>query len=162
MATLKDTMATELESRQVPSIELRRFSSAHHSPAESDNVVQSSLVADSTAPDGNYGWVVVFGCSIIAFWFVGTSYSWGIIQAALVKQHLSSASTLSFVGSLAVSFNSTLAIINARVIRKLGARSMGLLGVALLGLGGILSGFLTDRLGGLFVTVGIIMGTGTR
>ena len=159
MATLNETTVLELESRQAPSIGSRRI---NPSPAESDNVVQSSLLADSTAPDGNYGWVVVFGCSVIAFWFVGTSYSWGIIQAALVKQHLSSTSTLSFVGSLAVSFNSTLAIINARVIRKVGARSMGLLGVALLGLGAILSGFLTHRLGGLFVTVGVIMGTGTR
>jgi hypothetical protein len=161
MVSSNDTTAIELEARQEPSIGLRRVLTANPS-AESDNVVQSSLLADSTAPDGNYGWVVVFGCSVITFWFVGTCYSWGIIQAALLKQGLSSSTTLSFVGSLTVSFNSTLAIINARVIRRLGARSMALLGVSLLGLGEILSGFLTHHIGGLFVTVGIIMGIGTR
>jgi hypothetical protein len=157
-----ESTAIELESPQEPSIGVRRGTIANSLPAESDNVVQSSLLADSTAPDGSYGWVVVFGCSIIAFWFVGTTYSWGVLQAALVQQGLSSPSTLSFVGSLTVTFNSILAIINARVIRKLGAKNTGLLGVSLLGLGEILSGFLTHNLGGLFVTVGVIMGIGTR
>ena len=158
---MNETMDIKLESREEPSITLRRTALSAASP-EPDHIIQSSLLADSTAPDGSYGWIVVFGCSVIAFWFVGTAYSWGVIQAALVKQRLSSPSTLSFIGSLAVSFNSTLAIINARMIRKVGARNMALVGVGLLGLGEILSGFLTHQLGGLFVTAGIIMGVGTR
>jgi hypothetical protein len=113
-------------------------------------------------PDGGYGWVVILGCSVITWWFVGTTYSWGIIQAALVEQGLSSSSTLSFVGSLTVTCIAVLAIVNARVIQLLGARNTGLLGVSLLGLGEILSGFSTHNVAGLFVTTGIVMGVGTR
>ena len=44
----------------------------------------------------------------------------------------------------------------------MGARNAGLLGVALLGAGGVLSGFATGNVGGLFVTTGIVEGVGTR
>ncbi|KAJ7735415.1 major facilitator superfamily domain-containing protein [Mycena maculata] len=117
-------------------------------------------VPDSQVPDGGYGWVVVSGCAVLTWWFAGVSYSWGFIQAALVEEGLSSASTLSFVGSSTVACISGLALINARVIRFLGART-ALLGVFLLGLGEILSGFATLNIGALFVTTGAITGIGT-
>ncbi|KAJ7659855.1 major facilitator superfamily domain-containing protein [Mycena rosella] len=100
---------------------------------------------EAQVPDGGYGWVVVFACAVLTWWFVGTTYSWGIIQAALVKQGLSSASTLSFVGSSTVACISGLAIVNARVIRFW-----------------ILSGFATLNIGALFFTTGAITGIGTR
>jgi hypothetical protein len=131
-------------------------------PANPDTVIRASLLADSQAPDGGYGWVVVFACSVLTFWFVGTTYSWGVLQAALVEQHLSAPSTLAFIGSLTVTCISLLALVNARMIRAMGARNAGLVGVALLGAGGILSGFSTGNVGGLFVTTGIIEGVGTR
>jgi len=149
-------MATSTQTR---TIELENIAPA---PADSDNVVQASFNRDQTAPDGGYGWVVVFACSTIAFWIIGTTYSWGIIQAALVQQHLSSPSTLAFVGSLTIAMISVLAIVNARVIRALGARSTALLGISLFGVGEILSGFSTHSIGGLFVTSGFVMGLGTR
>ncbi|KAJ7872222.1 major facilitator superfamily domain-containing protein [Mycena leptocephala] len=112
-------------------------------------------------PDGGYGWVVVFACAVLTWWSVGTGYNWGIIQAALVKQGLSSASTLSFVGSSTVACISGLAVIDARIIRFLGARRTALLGIFLIGLGEILSGFATLNIGALFVTTGAITGIGT-
>ncbi|KAJ6476111.1 major facilitator superfamily domain-containing protein [Mycena sanguinolenta] len=121
--------------------------------------VQSDLQPD--IPDGGYGWTVLFGCAIITFWFTGISYSWGILQAALVKQGLSSPSTLSFVGSTTTACISGLAVINARVIRFLGARRTALLGIFLLGSGEILSGFASENIGGLFVTFGAVTGVGT-
>lgn len=130
-------------------------------PIPEDAVLQSSRLADSTVPDGGYGWLVILGCSAITFWFVGTTYSWGIIQASLITRHLSTPSTLSFVGSLTCACISLLAIVNARVIRLLGARNTALLGISLLALGEILSGFSTHNIGGLFFTAGVIMGVGT-
>ncbi|KAL1963989.1 hypothetical protein VTN77DRAFT_7664 [Rasamsonia byssochlamydoides] len=125
-----------------------------------DEVMQAPLLADSEVPEGGYGWVVIFACAVITFWFVGTTYCWGVLQAALVEQGVSSPSTLAFVGSLTTGCISFLAVLNARVIRKLGARTTGLLGVFLLGLGEELSSFTTQNVGGLFTTVGVVMGVG--
>lgn len=126
-----------------------------------DDILTASRLADSTVPDGGYGWVVITGCGVLTFWFVGTSYSWGVLQAALVAQSLSSPSTLSFVGSLWVTCISVLALVNARLIRAIGAQRTGLLGIGLLGLGEVISSFSTKSVGGLFVTTGVIMGVGT-
>lgn len=135
---------------------------SYFDPADPDNVVLASLLADSQVPDGGYGWVVVFACSALCFWFVGTTYSWGVIQAALVKQNLSSPATLSFVGSLACACNSLFALLNARIIRWAGARNTALAGITLFGGGQILSGFTAHSVPGLFVTMGVIMGVGMR
>lgn len=128
---------------------------------EVDNVLQASRIADSSVPDGGYGWVVIFGCSIITWWFVGTSYSWGVIQAALVEQNLAAASTIAFVGSLTPTFIPVMALINARIIRNIGARNTGVIGMTLLGVAQVLAGFATYDIRFLFLTVGVLGGIGT-
>ncbi len=125
-------------------------------------VVAESRLADSLVPDGGYGWVVIFACSTLTFWFVGTSYSWGVIQAALVEQKLSSPASLSFVGSLTAACISFFALVNARIVRWIGARSTAMLGIGAMGLGEVMSGFSTKNVGGLFVTAGLVMGIGCR
>lgn len=134
---------------------------SHFDPAF-DAIIVESRLADSTCPDGGYGWVIIGACFVLTFWFVGASYSWGIIQAALVKKNLSTPATLSFVGSLWTAFIGFGALINARVIRKIGARPTALVGAGLLGAGMLLSGFATENIGALFFTVGVLMGSGTR
>lgn len=125
-----------------------------------DNIVQASLAADATVPDGGYGWVVVAACSTLIFWAVGTQYCWGVIQAALVQRGLSSPSTLAFVGSISTCWVAVLAIANARLIRLFGARKVGLVGAGLMGLGQLLCGFATESVAGLFVTNGLVAGVG--
>lgn len=131
-------------------------------PLSEDDILRASLQADSEVPEGGYGWVVVFACALLTWWFVGTSYCWGVLQAALVKDGLSSPSTLSFVGSLTAASISFLAILNARILRALGARLTALIGVLFLGLGEVFSGFAVANIGGLFMTSGAIAGIGTR
>ena len=125
-----------------------------------DPILEASRLADSTVPDGGYGWVAVAGCAVVAWWFVGTSYSWGVIQGALVEEGLSSPAILSFVGSLSAALISACAIVNARVTRALGPRKTGMLGVAFLGLAEILSSFAVRNVAGLFMTSGVILGLG--
>ncbi|KAJ7868783.1 major facilitator superfamily domain-containing protein [Mycena olivaceomarginata] len=146
-----------------PSIELERRSAGPRLPSEPQLPPASNISAhESQVPDGGHGsWAVVFGCAVLTWWFVGSTYSWGLMQAALVKQGLSSASTLSFVGSSTAACISALGLINARVIRFLGARRTALLGISLIGLGQILSGFATLNIGALFVTFGAVTGIGT-
>ncbi|KAK0251609.1 hypothetical protein LTS09_013299 [Friedmanniomyces endolithicus] len=116
---------------------------------------------DTSVPDGGYGWIAVLGCAVITWWFVGTTYSWGILQAALVRQGLSEASTLSFVGSLTVACIAFLAVANARIVTEIGAQKLGFLGVTLLGVGEVVAGFAVRDVGALFATVGVVMGVGT-
>jgi len=127
-----------------------------------DTIVEASRIADESAPDGGYGWVVVAACSVMTFWFVGTTYSWGVIQDALVESGLSKASTLAFVGSLAVACNAAFAIVNARLVRAIGARKVAFLGIVLMGVGEISSGWVLNSVAGLFITEGCIMGYGVR
>ncbi|GFF62389.1 hypothetical protein IFM51744_10955 [Aspergillus udagawae] len=92
---------------------------------------------------------------------MGASYTWGVMQAALVEKNSHSSSTLAFVGSLCPACISLLAVPNARVIRLIGAQVTALLGIFLLGLGSILSGFVTNSVAGLFMTWGFVGGLGT-
>lgn len=92
---------------------------------------------------------------------MGLSYSWGVIQARLAAENLAPDSTLAFIGSITIGFISFGAIINSRILRAIGTRNSALLGCSLLGFGQILSGFATKSVGGLFVTNGVVVGTGT-
>lgn len=127
-----------------------------------DDVLQASRAADSEAPDGGYGWVVVTAGAVLLWWSMGTTYAWGILQAALVERGLAGPATLSFVGSLQAALISALAIVNTRLMRVLGTRWMAMLGVGFLGLSAIFSGFAVDNIGALFFTSGILMGMGVR
>ena len=131
-------------------------------PADPDDVIHASLLADAEVPDGGYGWVVVGGCAVVTFWFVGSTYSWGVIQKPLVDQGLAKASTLALVGSLCMAGVAIYAVLNASLIRAVGGRTVALMGMTLLSLGQLLSGFSTNSVAGLFVTTGIIMGIGCR
>jgi hypothetical protein len=118
---------------------------------------------DNQRPEGRYGWVVIGAASVLCFLFVGTSYSWGIIQAALARDyHVSNPATISFIGSLASALISALAIVNGKLLNKYGARSMALWGVALMVLGETLSSLAVGSVGGLFVTFGVVFGVGMR
>ena len=126
-----------------------------------DDVAEASRVADAGVPDGGYeAWVALAGSGVICWWFVGTTYCWGVIQGALVKDGLSSASTLSWIGSLAVACNAFLAILSARFLRGLGSRLTAILGISFVAGGEILSSFTTHNVGGLFVTAGVVLGIG--
>lgn len=127
---------------------------------DDDPVLEASRVADSAVPEGGYGWVAIGGCTVVTWWVVGTPYSWGVIQDALVSEGLSTAATLAYVGSLPSAMISTLAVVNARVVRTLGARMTAMLGVALLGVSQILSGFAVHNIGALFFTAGFLTGLG--
>ena len=163
MATLTQTStAIELQEHPGEGRQLKHPEPPASSLAPQDEAMQVSIAADSEVPDGGQGWVVMAGCAVVTWWFIGTSYCWGVLQAALVKDGLSSSSTLSFVGSLATACISFLGIINARVIRKLGLRKSALCGIFFVGLGEIISGFATHNVGALFVTAGVVMGLGNR
>lgn len=127
---------------------------------ESTNIIQESSIADAEVPEGGYGWWVVFACAFLNFWGIGITYGWGIFQAALVKNGASSPSTLAFVGSLMVAGTPLWGVFVARAVRRLGARVSAFVAISLLTSGAILSSFATQKVGILFLTTGLLIGTG--
>lgn len=84
------------------------------------------------------------------------------MQAALIEKRVASASTLAFVGSLAIACNAAFALPNSRLLVAVGARKTAMIGLLCMGSGQILSGFSERNIGGLFVTAGLLMGYGVR
>lgn len=166
MATVVSTQ-TQIESTPEDSrIQLRVV---RPSPADSttsvrlepvDDVLEASLLADNTVPDGGHGWVVITACAVVSFWSTGVNYSWGVMQAALVDQGLSTASKLSFVGSIPPTLIAAMAIINSRIVRKVGARWSAISGISLLVVAQIASSFATHSVVALYMTAGVILGLG--
>lgn len=124
---------------------------AHDSPADAADAI----------PDGGYGWTVVCICALFIFWTNGWTCTWGVLQAAVLRSgHLGvKASTISFVGSLALGSIVAFGILSVKLLRSFGARDTCLAAVILLSAGLILTSFTLDNLGGLFCTAGAMVGT---
>ncbi|KAM4056685.1 major facilitator superfamily protein [Hirsutella rhossiliensis] len=153
----------DVELRETTGVDIARrgpVRRGHNASDAVDEVLEASRLADKEVPDGGYGWVVVSACAVITWWFIGTSYSWGVIQDALVEQGISSSTTLAYVGSLAIALLSILAVPNARLLRAIGARRTGMVGVTFLGVAEILSSFSFNSVAGLFCTSGFLFGLG--
>ena len=135
-------------------------------PARSLEALQIGETAPEHAvtatPDGGYGWVVVFACSIISFWFSGMTGAWGIIQNALLSSTLkdTAPSTTAFIGSLGITICVAFGLLAVRLMRLVGVRPAAILGVTLLGTGALASGFTTGSVPGLFQTFGVVLGAG--
>ena len=159
---LLQTMATSTETIALELIDHNNAQNVAASRISSGNAGGEAQQSITSITEGGYGWVVVSSCAVLTFWFVGTSYSWGVLQKSLVESGVGSTSTLSFVGGLTTMCIAVLAIFNARILRAIGARWTGVAGILILGLGELLSSFFVKSLVGLFLGWGIIGGVGTR
>jgi MCP family monocarboxylic acid transporter-like MFS transporter 3 len=132
---------------------------AAHDP---DEVPEDAAYSTTAIPDGGYGWMVVFCCSITAFWSNGVINCWGVLQAALLDSSLRSVptSTVSFVGSLGLALSAGLGIFVVQFMRWAGSRRTSMAGVCLMGVSLISSSFCTAEVGALFGTMGILAGLG--
>lgn len=55
--------------------------------SSSDDVLEASRLADSEVPDGGYGWVVITGCAVLAWWVsIAVGISMRITRSALSKE----------------------------------------------------------------------------
>ena len=143
-------------------IELTSRTAPQRPPPRDDPILSASRAADSTVPEGGYGWVVVAACSVLAWWAMGTTYSWGVMQDALVVRGLSTPAVLSFIGGLSAGLVGAMAIVNSWIIRGVGVRCAGMVGVGLIGGSEVLSSFAVNNLGALFFTSGALLGMGIR
>ena len=164
-ATVTDTSATtaiELTNRQVPRPSQRDLFNNRPltSREEEDAILQESRNGDLEVPDGGYGWAVVAGCALLAWVFIGPTYTWGIFQSVFVQRKLASASALAYVGSIATTCISIFTILFARVIRMIGVRRTAFTGVCIMALSHLLASFAVNNFIGLLLTAGLTMGIG--
>ncbi|KAH7333526.1 major facilitator superfamily domain-containing protein [Rhexocercosporidium sp. MPI-PUGE-AT-0058] len=151
--------STALE-RHPGSAESEEAQIGNHQSNDDESVPRAG--AFSAIPDGGWNaWSSLIASALFTFWFNGINNSWGVMQAALFKQGLTSASTLSFVGSLSITCCVVLSLFSVRLIRLVGARHAALIGTTMLGLGELTSGFTTSNIAGLFGTMGILYGSGS-
>ena len=151
-ATVTST-AIELEGRPSQPTDVAQAIVIHPS-AGIDDVVEASGVVDAGVPEGGYGWVAVPACTFICFGYVGTTYCWGVVQGALVAEGLSSASTFSWIDSMAATTRiALLAIVSARVMQRIGSRSTAISGIGFVAGSEILGGLSVQNVAGLFVSV---------
>ncbi|KJZ73209.1 hypothetical protein HIM_07406 [Hirsutella minnesotensis 3608] len=129
-------------------------------PSEAATPVAEQPSEDEAHLDSWRGWIVVAAAASSVFCYMGVIYSWGILQAEIARQKSMSLTSLTFVGSLATSFMSSISILVGKAIRRYGYRKTAFLGAFLLGLGEFLSSWFVDHLGALVVTHGFLFGIG--
>lgn len=129
-------------------------------PAAPDPALEASREVDSTVPDGGYGWVIIAGCAIVAWWNIGISYTWGVYQGALLERGVGSPLVLSFCGSLSPALMAALATSNARLLRSFGTRKMALMGITCNAVSQIGASFVSNNVVGLFFLPGVLLGIG--
>ncbi|KAG5655549.1 hypothetical protein KAF25_003886 [Fusarium avenaceum] len=125
-----------------------------------DPALEESRIADSTVPDGGYGWVVIIACAVVAWWVIGLSYVWGVYQSALVERNVGSPLALSFCGSLSPALMATVGMLVSRMLRSFGTRKLSFAGIILMALSLIGASFVTDHLIGLVFLPGVPLGLG--
>ena len=125
-----------------------------------DPALEASRIADSTVPDGGYGWVVIFACAVVGWWVIGISYVWGVYQQALIERHVGSPLALSFCGSLSPALMASVGMLASRTVRSLGTPKLSFAGIILMALSQIGASFVTNHLVGLFFLPGVPLGLG--
>lgn len=58
--------STAVELREVSETAVN-LTSRHEQPSSSEDVLEASRLADSTVPDGGYGWAVIAGCAVMTW-----------------------------------------------------------------------------------------------
>lgn len=76
----------------------------------------------------------------------------GVFQAALFKEGLAPASTLSYIGSTQAAVEAIIAIPVSRLVATYGPRRIATIGAVLTGLGPIIAGSVTHSVAGLMLT----------
>ena len=155
------TQTETIELTQIPASPNSQRSDVLDTNHDPDSEVP--ITAAEAIPDGGYGWMVVFACSVVTFMINGRSGSWGVMQTAIYQQYPGHESTvsLSFVGSLGIALAVAFGVISVRLSRMIGARYSMIFGVLLMSFGLMCSSFTVDNLGGLFVTSGVSFGLGS-
>lgn len=129
---------------------------------ENDGPTTASTLERSASlqTDCARGWIAISAAAVTTFVYIGTIYSWGIIEAGLVESTSISLLALTFVGSLATSFQVFTSWVARLAVQKFGFQKTALMGALLMGLGEFVASWLTQHLAGMFIMHGVVFGIG--
>ncbi|OLY78038.1 putative transporter MCH4 [Smittium mucronatum] len=124
----------------------------------SDNPSEPKILGDA---DSKYSWLVCFAAFFCVFVSIGISNSFGIYQTYYVSNILnnSSASQISWIGSLQTAMMLVASVFSSRIYLSIGLRYTSWMGAVIAFIGLFVSSFVSS-LGGLIVTQGLIYGFG--
>ncbi|KAF5902452.1 monocarboxylate transporter 13, partial [Clarias magur] len=148
-----------VEDRPVSSRIVRRILrlSAVEMPMQQERKHQP--VGQVEAPDGGWGWVVVFALFMASALVFGLIRSLGVFFVEFVQYFEESAQAVSWITSIGVAMQQLLSPIGTAACNAYGARAVVMLGGFLSGLGLILASRAT-KLAHLYLTMGFISGSG--
>ena len=135
----------------------RNFSS--NSTESQSSSESSSEYFVPAAPDGGWGWLVVFASFIIHCIADGCAFSFGVFYVELLDHFRESKSKTSLVGSLFVSVPLFMGPLTSAITNKYGCRRTTISGGVIAGVGCILSVF-APSIDVLCITFGLITGFG--
>ncbi|XP_078587219.1 monocarboxylate transporter 13-like [Branchiostoma floridae x Branchiostoma japonicum] len=112
------------------------------------------------APDGGWGWVVVFAALCNLGFMYGTVRSLGVFFVPMMETFGTNAGTTSWVVSTVMGCSFACGPVSGALVRKFGSRPVAMTGGVLVCLGYLLSSFATT-IYHVYVTVGLVVGVGT-
>ncbi|XP_014235374.1 monocarboxylate transporter 7-like [Trichogramma pretiosum] len=128
------------------------------SPSASANLNEEVVVAP-TAPDGGWGWAVVFASFMVHLLTDGVTYSYGLFQKEYVKQFEASQQAASWVASLLVGVTYCSGPLSSFLVNKFGCPAVTVMGT-ILASGCLFATVYAKSLVVVYLTAGIGTGLG--
>ncbi|KAK6643421.1 hypothetical protein RUM43_004926 [Polyplax serrata] len=140
------------------SFESSTSSSSESSESSSEESSQEHF-SETQAPDGGWGWVVVFSSFLVNMIADGVTFSFGVIYVEFLQYFGDSKSKTACIGSLFMAMPLLSGPIASILTDRFGCRRVSIFGSILASLGFVVSCF-TDSIEVLFLTFGVISGFG--
>ncbi|XP_063444917.1 uncharacterized protein LOC134725207 [Mytilus trossulus] len=121
--------------------------------------IESSTISMPPAPDGGYGWIIVFSAFLTNMICDGIAFSFGVMYSELLDVFDASKSTTSWVASLFFGMPLIAGPLAGGLATKFGCRKVLIFGGILTSVGIFASAF-ADSIGMLCFSFGIVAGTG--
>jgi len=113
----------------------------------------------ASAPDGGWGWIVLFGSFLSFFIADGWSYSFGILFPSIVEYFDESRGTTALVGTLVYAIPMTVSPLACALVTGYGCRPVAVCGGALTGMS-LAVACMATSVSGLCIIVGVLSGFG--
>lgn len=154
-----NTQSTSLDSSEDPATQNECPSSPISSSSSSSDSSDDEEFSECKAPDGGWGWVVVFASFMINMIADGITFSFGIFNVEFLKYFGDSKGKTAWIGSIFMASPLLSGPIASYLTDRYGCRKVTIVGSITAAIGFLLSSVSTS-MEMLFITFGVIAGVG--